>query len=194
MHDHTLFNPDRAQLLNDVSRLQTQVSENELVRFLALRGDEDVADLGSGSGFYTNIVAGLTSGVVYAIELQPKMIEAYRERGLPGNVHIVESDLRHLPLPPRSIDVAYSIAVYHEVQGNLGLDGLLPLLREPGRLVIFDWRTDPESWESGPPASIRFDKTRVADSLRPYFQRVDATNVGRFMFAVTASGKLKQSS
>jgi SAM-dependent methyltransferase len=194
MHDHTLFNPDRARHLNDVSRLETQVSKNDLVRFLALRGDEDVADLGSGSGFYTDIVAGLTSGVVYAIELQPKMIGAYRERGLPGNVRIVESDLRHLPLSPGSIDVAYSISVYHEVRGDLGLDDLLPLLREPGRLVIFDWRTDPESWESGPPASIRFDKTAVADSLRPYFEKVDAANVGCFMFAVTASGKLKRSS
>lgn len=191
MHDHTLFNPERARHLSDPSRLQTQVSKSDLIHFLALRGTEDVADLGSGSGFYTDIVARLTSGVVYAVELQPTMNQAYRERGVPTNVRIIESDLRHPPLPPESIDVAYSVSVYHEVRGDLGLNDLLPLLRQPGRLVIFDWRTDPESWESGPPASIRFDKTAVAESLRPHFQHVDAQNVGRFMFVVTASGKLE---
>jgi ubiquinone/menaquinone biosynthesis C-methylase UbiE len=128
---------------------------------------------------------------VYAVELQPEMAAAHREKGLPGNVRLVEANLRNIPLPQNSIDVAYSVAVHHEIQGDLGLENLLPLLRMPGRLVVFDWRSDPESWESGPPAGLRFDKDVVADSLRPYFRHIQAENVGRFMFAVVATDKLR---
>jgi SAM-dependent methyltransferase len=190
MHDHGLFNPEHLRRLNDANRLLTQVGEQDLVRLLALRGDEDVADLGSGTGFYTDIVAGLTSGAVYAVELQPQMAAAYREKGLPANVRLVETDLRSIPLPKDSIDVAYSVAVHHEIEGDLGLENLLPLLRAPGRVVIFDWRSDPDSWESGPPAALRFDKAAVAESLRPYFRDIRAENVGRSMFAVVATDKL----
>jgi predicted methyltransferase len=68
MADDALFNPDKARRLNDAGRLETQVGKETLVRLLGLDGDEDVADLGSGTGFYTDIVAGLTSGFVYAVE------------------------------------------------------------------------------------------------------------------------------
>jgi SAM-dependent methyltransferase len=182
-----VFNADKARRLNDMSRLETQVSQEALARLLGLTGNEDVADLGSGTGFYTDIVAGLTSGLVYAVEFQSKMNAAYRERGVPANVRLVEADLRDIPLPEGSIDAVYSIAVFHEAKGDLGLPSLLPLLRPPGRLVIIDWRSDPESWESGPPAALRFDKDTVAASLRPYFRCVSAENVGRFMFAVVAA-------
>ncbi len=194
MADDALFNPDRAKGLNDHGRLATQVSKESLAHLLDLRGQEDIADLGSGTGFYTDIVAGFTSGIVYAVEFQPRMIDAYRERGLPSNVRAVQGDIRRLHLAENSIDVAYSIAVYHEIRGDLGLSTLLPALRPPGRLVIIDWRSDPESWESGPPARLRFHKTDVVDTLRPFFGTVTAENVGRFMFAVVARDKSSEES
>jgi len=194
MADDAVFNPDRARRLNETGRLETQVSKESLSRLLDLRGSEDVADLGSGTGFYTDIVAGLTSGLVYAVEFQTEMIDAYRKRGLPWNVSLVPGDIRRLPLLEDSIDAAYSIAVYHETRGDLGLPSLLPALRSPGRLVIIDWRSDPETWESGPPTRLRFDKEDVAASLRPFFQTVTAENVGRFMFAVVAYGKSSENS
>jgi SAM-dependent methyltransferase len=190
-HD-SVFDPARACRLNDPSRLENQIGIESLARLLALRGTEDVADLGSGTGFYTDIVAGFTSGLVYAVEFQPEMIDAYRGRGVPTNVRIIQGDIRRLPLPERSIDVAYSIAVYHEVAGELGLSALLPALRPPGRLVIVDWRSDPESWEHGPPARLRFGKTDIARSLGDHFREVTAENVGRYMFAVVATGRLSE--
>jgi hypothetical protein len=38
---------DHTHRLDDLQRLETQVSEQDLARLLALRGDEDVLDLGS---------------------------------------------------------------------------------------------------------------------------------------------------
>ena len=95
-HRHAGDTPHRLQRLNDPRRLETQVSEHDLARLLALRGDEDVLDLGSGTGFYTDRIAALTTGTVYAVELQPEMNDHYRERGVPANVRLVHGDITAL--------------------------------------------------------------------------------------------------
>lgn len=193
MHAH------HAQRLNDTRRLETQLSEQDLARLLALRGDEDLLDLGSGTGFYTDRMAALTTGTVYAVELQPGMNDHYRQRGLPANVRLLLGDMTALPveragagpgaaaaLKPASIDVACTIAVWHEVQGKVDLSGLAEILRPSGRLVVIDWRKDAESEESGPPPGMRFTKEEVAQELAPYFSLVSAEDLGPIMFAVVA--------
>lgn len=188
MHDHSAFSAKKVTKLNDPRRLDMQLDQATLVRLLGLEGHEDVADLGSGTGFYTDVIAAHTDGSVYAVEFHPEMHEAYRERGVPSNVRLVLGDVRDAPLADRSVDVAVSIAVHHEIGGDMGLPRLLRALRPAGRLVIIDWRRDPESWDWGPAEEIRFVKEDVATSLRPHFDVVNTENVGRFMFAVVGAG------
>jgi SAM-dependent methyltransferase len=178
--------PTHAHRLNDPRRLETQLSEQDLARLLALRGDEDLVDLGCGTGFYTDRMAALTGGLVYGVELQPEMIELYRQRGLPANVRLVQGDVTNLGLTPGSADVACCISTFHETGGHLDLPGLHRILRPGGRLVIVDWRSDPESWESGPPGEVRFGKQEVAEGLEPYFASQLVEDLGRFMFAIVA--------
>jgi SAM-dependent methyltransferase len=184
MHEYAHFRPELAERLNNPRRLETQVGEADLARLLALKGDEDLLDLGSGTGFYTDRMAALTSGTVYAVEMQPEIARHHRERGLPPNVTQVQGDITRLSLHPAIADVAVCIAVYHEVGGRLDLLGIATALRPAGRLLIIDWRADPESWEGGPPADIRFAKEDVVLSLPPYFKATLSENLGRFMFAV----------
>jgi SAM-dependent methyltransferase len=186
MHQHAPISPDRAQRLMDPRRLETQLSERDLVRLMALTGDEDVIDLGSGVGFYTDLIAALTTGTVYALDLQPEMHEFYRARGVPPNVRLVTGDVTHLDLAPASADVASSISVWHETGGEMDLPGFARALRPKGRLVIVDWRKDPEPGDGGPPAEIRFSKEEVVGALLPHFQAVLSEDLGRNMFAVVA--------
>jgi SAM-dependent methyltransferase len=192
--DHAPFPGHRASRLDDVRRLQTQVSEEDLARLLDLTGAEDVVDLGSGTGFYTDRVAALTTGTVYAVELQAEMNDAYRERGVPANVKLVLGDITALSLAPASADVALSISTWHEVEGGFDLPGLVRIVRPPGKLVVIDWRRDTESWDHGPPAGIRSTKEEVAGALSPYFDPVSAEDLGRFMFAVVARRKVRATS
>ncbi len=188
LFDHAHFPVDRARRLNDPGRLERHVSEQDLLRLLALRGDEDVADLGSGTGFYTDIVARRTTGTVYAVDLAPQMHDAYRQKGVPANVRLMEADIRAVPLPAESIDVAYSIATLHEIKGDLGLEHLLPALRSPGRVVIVDFRVEAATFEGGPPVSHRISNEKAAAIFLPYFEHVTVEDVGEMMFALVASG------
>jgi SAM-dependent methyltransferase len=194
----------RFERLNDVDRLRRQVSESDLARLLALRGDEDVLDLGSGTGFYTDRIAELTKGWVYAVELSPEMNDHYRGRGLPANVRLILGDITALPvkggpgadsgpepgssanaLAPVSVEVACTIATWHEIDGRLDLPGVSSVLRPGGRLIVIDWRRDLEAREGGPPLEIRATADEVAAALASHFKVISAENVGPYMFAVT---------
>ena len=177
---------ERARRLSDERRLLTQLSEQTLARLLALQGNEDVADLGAGTGLYTDRIAKLTTGTVYAVELEPALLNYYRARGVPANVRLIVGDINDLPLPPASVDTACSIATLHETGGRLGLPKLLEILRPQARLVVVDWRRDAASWESGPPAADRFTADEVVDMLAPYFAELRSEKIGDFMFAVVA--------
>ena len=165
-------------------RLVTQLSEADLARLLALRGDEDIVDLGSGTGFYTERIAALTTGVVYAVEIDPGMNDHYLARGLPANVRLVPGDINDLPLAPASVDVACSIATLHETGGGVGLPKLRDILRAGGRLVVVDWRKDAESWDHGPPADLRLTREEAVRKLAPFFRISLSEDLGKYMFAV----------
>jgi SAM-dependent methyltransferase len=188
-HEHShhtgRISADRAARLMDPRRLETQLSEPDLTRLLALRGDEDVVELGSGAGFYTDRIAALTTGTVYALDFQPEMHAFYRSRGIPANVRLIDGDVTHLDLPAASLDVACSISTWHETDG-VDLSGLHRALRPGGRLVVVDWRKDPDSPEPGPPLEIRLSKEQVAAYLAPLFRVVEAEDLGVSMFAVVA--------
>jgi SAM-dependent methyltransferase len=169
------------------TRLETQLSERDLARLLALRGDEDVIELGSGAGFYTDRIAALTAGTVYGLDIQPEMHDFYRKRGLPANVRLLVGDVTRLDLPAASLDVACSISTWHESDGVIDLPGLVRALRPGGRLVVVDWRRDGDTPEKGPPQTIRLTKEEVAAYLAPYFLVTSSEDLGQHMFAVTAT-------
>lgn len=197
-------NPDwanRMVRLNDIGRLSSSVSEADLARLLSLRGDEDILDLGCGTGFYTDRIAALTTGAVYALEIIPGMLTHYRERGVPANVHLIQGDMTALPgseatgdasksgleaLLPACADVAITIATWHEIDGRLDVPGVARLLRPQGRLIVVDWRKNPTTWEYGPSDEVRFSTAAVSETLSAYFAVKSVEDVGPSMFAVTA--------
>lgn len=179
-----LFRPSRAKKLDDEERLAI-LSIETLAALLAMTGVESLVDLGSGTGFYTNRLAQLTKGIVYAVEMQPEMLERHVERGVPANVRLVLADLRRLPLPEASVDRALSIYAYHEAPGGIGLERVARALKPGGRLVIVDWKRSHEALEHGPPLEIRATWQEVAEAMTPYFSQVEGRDLDRFLFVAT---------
>lgn len=177
---------ERARRLDNPRRLETQVSEEDLSRILDLRGDEDIIDLGSGTGFYTDRIAKLTQGLVYAVEIEPELHRYHASRGVPENVRLILGDVTRLELAPASADLAVSLATWHEIGGALDLPGLVRILRPGGQLIVVDWRKKPQSFGSGPPLDIRADKEEVARALAPWFTPLVSKDLGPNMFFVIA--------
>lgn len=180
-----VFSPKKAAVLDDAGRLEW-LSEETMARLLRLDGHEDVADLGSGSGFWANRVAAWTTGRLYAIELQQEMLDIHRRNGVPQNVELILADAGVLPLAEGSIDRAFSVNTFHESHGSKGLELLDRALRSGGLFVIVDWRRDPEAAVQGPPLEHRLSEAEVRAALDPWFEVIEEELVSVPFFAVVA--------
>jgi len=150
---HT-FDPAEADRLDDPTRYHW-CSHEELLGLVAPHANADVADLGSGTGFYTDDVAR-HARTVYAVDVQPAMHEHYRANGLPDNVRPVTASVADLPFDDDTLDAAFSTMTYHEISGDATMAELARVLRPGGRLVTVDWSKH-GSQVSGPPLSERHD-------------------------------------
>ncbi len=160
---HHTFDAERAATLEDAGRRYRYVSREELLWALALDGTETVADLGSGTGFYTDDVAA-RAGHVYGVDIQPAMHDYYREKSLPDNVELVESDVATLPFADDALDAAVSTMTYHEFASDDALAELARTIRPGGRLVVADWSAGGEG-EAGAPLTERYDLDTVTRAL-----------------------------
>jgi precorrin-6B methylase 2 len=119
-----------------------------LLAALALTPGMAVADVGAGTGYYSWQIAGRVGqeGRVYAVDVQPQMIELLKEkmrqRGV-RNVQPVLGTATETGLAPGSIDLALMVDVYHELEHPREIvDSVLRALRPGGRLVLVEYRAE----------------------------------------------------
>jgi ubiquinone/menaquinone biosynthesis C-methylase UbiE len=154
---HT-FDVDRADRLEDDSRYR-YVSVDELLALFDPDGGV-VADLGSGTGFYTDDVAPY-AGRVYAVDVQPEMHDYYRSKGAPDNVEFVTAEAADLPFEDGALDAVFSTMTFHEFASEAALAEVGRVLADGGRLGVADWSARGLN-EAGPPLEERYD---LADAV-----------------------------
>lgn len=161
---HT-FDSDRADKLEDTSRF-AYCSVDELLALFDAHEHQVVADVGSGTGFYTDEIAPYVEHVS-AVDVQVAMHDLYREKGIPSNVDPVTAEASDLPIDDGTLDAVVSTFTYHEFASEAALAELARVLRPDGRVAIVDWSAAGRG-ESGPPTSERFTavdaETAVADA------------------------------
>ncbi|WP_158059080.1 class I SAM-dependent methyltransferase [Halorussus halophilus] len=159
---HT-FDPGRADKLEDESRYR-YCSREELVAALGPDEADTVADLGSGTGFYTDDVAPFVAEV-RAVDVQSEMHDLYREKGVPTNVELVTANVEDLPFGDSALDGAFSTMTFHEFAGNGdALGEVARVLADGARFVVADWTASGDG-ESGPPTDERYDRDRAVEML-----------------------------
>lgn len=116
----------------------------QVIAALELPLDAQIADLGSGSGYFTRRLArAVPDGKVYAVDVDAEMNERLRERladeGI-SNVEIVLGEYADPKLPDGSIDLVFTSNTFHHIQDrpdyfrNLKKD-----LAPGGRVAIVDY-------------------------------------------------------
>jgi tRNA A58 N-methylase Trm61 len=107
-----------------------------------------VADIGAGSGYMTVRLARRVgpTGIVYANDVQPQMLEMLRrriEKDKIANVTLVQGAIDDPKLPAASVDLELMVDVYHEFsQPQAMLRGLRQALKPGGRLVLLEYRKE----------------------------------------------------
>lgn len=161
---HHTFDASKATKLEDAATRYRYLSREELLWALDPSGSETVADLGSGTGFYTDTIAPHVDQV-YAVDIQETMHEYYREKGVPENTELVTSGVESLPFAADQLDTVVSTMTYHEFASAAARTELARVLAPGGRLVVGDWSAD-GAGEDGPPLEERFTAGEVTSALR----------------------------
>ncbi|GAA0681513.1 class I SAM-dependent methyltransferase [Natronoarchaeum mannanilyticum] len=180
---HT-FDATRAEKLEQPERRYRFLSAEELLWAVDPSADDTVADLGSGTGFYTDEVAP-HAGRVYAVDVQEEMHDHYREKGVPDNVELVTSDVSDLPFDDDALDAAFSTMTYHEFASDESLAEVRRVLRNGGRLSIVDWAAS-GSGDDGPPIEERFSAAEAAAALEANGFRIEHEAVRPETFVLIA--------
>jgi protein-L-isoaspartate O-methyltransferase len=154
-------------LLERANREEVQKS-SELMKALAFKPGERVADIGAGSGYFTIPVAKAVgpAGVVHALDISSEMLEYLDFRvkaGKIANVRLGRVKADDPQLEPASVDTILMIDAMHYVKDRVAYAKKLRQgLAQGGRLVIVDYKPKPMSerpW--GPPPEQQIPRERM---------------------------------
>ena len=172
--DHRFDDPERyAKSFDDPARDAWQMPAR-VIEALKLAEDASVADIGAGTGYFSLRLAKLVPrGTVYAVDIEPKMLEYIRKRaktaGL-ANLVTVEGDSVS-PRLPKAVDLVLVVDTYHHIPNRVAyFKGLAKGLTAAGRVAIVDFRKDAPD---GPPPEFRFEAAQIVDEMAKAGYRLD---------------------
>jgi ubiquinone/menaquinone biosynthesis C-methylase UbiE len=158
-HVHRLHGDPAAYIkaLEDPARDAYQ-KPHEVIEALALKPGEIVADIGSGSGYFTLRMAhhiGAT-GHVYGVDVSADMIRHLNERIRDGGVLNASTILARPddPLLPQKVDRFVIVDVWHHVDDQAKYLALMKKQLKPGgQIVMIDFHK--RDLPVGPPAAMK---------------------------------------
>jgi predicted methyltransferase len=125
----------------------------KVVETLALRPGDLVADLGSGSGYFTFRLAAAVGpqGKVYAVDVDREMndllAKTIKEKNI-GNVEVILARLDDPLLPPTGVDLVFTVNTYHHFENRVAyFQRLRKYFRPGGRIAVIDF--DRRAWFEG---------------------------------------------
>jgi ubiquinone/menaquinone biosynthesis C-methylase UbiE len=140
---------------------------DEVVAALALEGDETVADLGAGSGYFTfRFAQALPRGRVVAIDVEPEMLRHVHHKAMQQGIKNVEIRAARAEDPgvPEKVDLVFVCDVLHHVPNREAWVVKLASQTASGtRLVVLEFKEG--ELPEGPPAAMKLSRKAIVGLL-----------------------------
>ena len=140
------------QGINWLERTEREIEEDvsTLIKNMEIKTDDTIADIGAGSGYHVFRMAPLAeNGLVYAVDIQPEMLEAIELKKRSKRVSNVETVLgseKSINLPKNSLDKILLVDVYHEFSYPAEMVGSIKnALKSNGQLFLIEYRGEDSS-------------------------------------------------
>jgi len=160
------FNPEKANVLMSADRMEL-LPPDKIIGHLDIKSSDTIADLGAGNGYFAIPMAQSTKQFVYAVDIEPKMLEMLKENADQEqleNIQYVESDLDRIQLDDDSVNKVMISLVLHEVPDlDKTLGEIKRILKTGGNILIIEWEAI--QTESGPPLHHRIASEEMAETL-----------------------------
>ncbi|BAQ67138.1 class I SAM-dependent methyltransferase [Geminocystis sp. NIES-3709] len=126
---------------------EAEEQPSKVIEALNLQANDRIADIGAGSGYFSfRIAQKVPQGLVYAVDVQPEMIDiidflAKESPDLP--VLPVLGSETSPNLPPESINFALMVDTYHEfAYPREMMEGIVKALKTQGKVVLVEYRKE----------------------------------------------------
>ena len=133
---------------------------DRILRTLGLNQEvKDVADFGCGYGTFTVPAAKIVKGEVYAIDIEPKMIEETQKGAREYKLNNIKTMLldfmsKGSGLGDKSVDYVLLFNILTKDKPNRLLEEAYRILKPEGRVGIIHWNYDTTT-PRGPPMELR---------------------------------------
>jgi ubiquinone/menaquinone biosynthesis C-methylase UbiE len=187
------FDPTQAQKLDTVDRLSWN-NPQKIVEAVGIRPGERVAEIGCGTGWFTFELekAVRPRGIVYALDMQPAMLQILRaRRDSWERILTLPCGENEFELDDAEADVVFHANALHEcVEPETHLREVHRVLKPGGRLIVVEWHWADEESQPGPHNSQRLEVADVKALLeKTGFEVQDVQDVGPYHYAVQATKK-----
>ncbi|WP_408010054.1 class I SAM-dependent methyltransferase [Pseudalkalibacillus sp. A8] len=103
----------------DSRRRREQFSPESLLKLLPINSTDNILDIGAGTGFLTIPAAKITDGMVYALDIDPNILQIANSKAINEgleNIRTIQGEMKDLPLSDNSIDIVLASLVLHEIK------------------------------------------------------------------------------
>jgi len=144
-------------------------SPDKLLKMLPIKKTNNILDLGAGTGYLTIPAAHMTDGLVYALDLDPNMLELINSKAQDDNIkniELIKGSIDYIPLADNSIDIVLASLVLHEIKTLANTSqNINNVLKEGGYFLCLEYEKK-ESSIDGPPMHIRISSSIMEQDLK----------------------------
>jgi predicted methyltransferase len=177
-HHHDFAEASKwAGVFDDPARDEWQ-KPHEVLEALELAPDAAVADIGSGTGYFTvRLSHFVPKGRVYGVDIAPEMVKYLSERAEKSGLRNITAvagkpDDAMLPAP---VDRVLLVDTYHHIDHRAGYFARLRASLKPGgRVAIIDFNAKSPV---GPPVAERLPPVQVTSEMETAGYRLMKSNV-----------------
>ena len=157
----------KIKFLDGVER-RKEFPPEEVLQMLTIKKTDNILDLGAGTGYLTIPAAQMVSSLVYALDMDEKMLEIIACKAQDEsitNIQLVKGRIDNIPLPDDSIDVVLASLVLHEIKPlSTTLQQIKRVLKDGGQFMCLEYEKDETAIE-GPPMQIRVPSSVMEQEL-----------------------------
>ena len=168
-HSHEMGHEHLARKIEflDTPERSKAIPPEKLLQMLPIKKNDMILDLGAGTGYLTIPASKMVDGFVYALDIDPRMLEIIDSKAQAENItniQLVKGSIDNIPLPADAVDIVLASLVLHEVKPlSKTLQQINRVLKEGGYFLCFEF--DKKESSEGPPMNIRIPSSIMEQEI-----------------------------